>query len=220
MMNNKTKIDKKSNSENRIKEDGIKSEQNFFGKLFDADENSVKWLMLVLMLVFLIAFAMYSRVFADDISKKVDNIKLVKIKNNHNKILAEKIEKLTAGYPIEKMTRYLSYENKEVAAFMVAIAKKESNWGKRTPKYRGKECYNYWGFRAKRAKMGTGGHTCFDSPKDAVRTVSKRIEDLLAKGVNTPQKMVVWKCGYSCGGHNPQSVRKWISDVSYYYNKF
>lgn len=220
MINNKTKIDEKLNSENHSKEDEVKSGQNFFSKLFDPDENSVKWLMLALVLVFLIAFAMYSRIFADGISKKVDNIKLVKVKNNHNKFLAEKIETLTAGYPIEKMTRYLSRENKEVAAFMVAIAKKESNWGKRTPKYHGRECYNYWGFRAKRAKMGTGGHTCFDSPKDAVGTVSRRIEDLLSKGVNTPQKMVVWKCGYSCGGHSSQSVQKWISDVSYYYNKF
>jgi len=28
---------------------------------------------------------------------------------------------------------------------------------------------------------------------------------------------VVWKCGASCAGHDPGGVKKWISDVDYYY---
>lgn len=117
------------------------------------------------------------------------------------------------------MSRYLATQDEEVAAFMVAIAKKESNWGKRTPKLDGEECYNYWGFRQKRERMGSGGHTCFDNPKDAVRSVASRVKDLIEKDIDTPEKMVVWKCGYSCAGHNQQSVQKWINDVTLYYDK-
>ena len=45
------------------------------------------------------------------------------------------------------------------------------------------------------------------------------IDDLAQKRIDTPQKMVVWKCGSSCAGHDPAGVSKWISDVSIYYNK-
>lgn len=133
--------------------------------------------------------------------------------------LRKEIVGLTEGYPIEKMARQISMQDKEVAAFVVSIAKKESNWGKRSPKLDGKDCYNYWGFRQKREKMGTGGHTCFDSPGEAVAVVSARIKELMEQDLNTPSKMIVWKCGSSCGGHNPESVERWIRDVDYYYKK-
>jgi hypothetical protein len=106
-----------------------------------------------------------------------------------------------------------------VAAFLVAIAKKESGWGKYTPKLNGKECYNYWGFRQKREKMGSGGHTCFNSQEEAVRIVAHRIKRLIRKGYDTPEKIVVWKCGYNCNGHSNVSVNKWIQDVDYYYQQ-
>ena len=68
--------------------------------------------------------------------------------------------------------------------------------------------------------MGTGGHTCFDSPEDAVNSVAKRIDSLVNdKKINTPAKMVVWKCGSSCRTHDPGSVSKWISDVDFYLKK-
>jgi hypothetical protein len=68
--------------------------------------------------------------------------------------------------------------------------------------------------------MGTGGHTCFDSPKDAVDTVGKRVYDLVIKqNLNTPEKMIVWKCGSSCAGHSNYGVQKWISDVNLYFQK-
>ncbi|MBP7822441.1 MAG: hypothetical protein KA034_01350, partial [Candidatus Moranbacteria bacterium] len=89
----------------------------------------------------------------------------------------------------------------------------------RVPVLEGQDCYNYWGFRAKRRLMGTGGHTCFNGKKDAVDSVSKRIESLIYEYErNTPKEMIVWKCGYSCAGHSPESVRKWIADVEGYYN--
>lgn len=132
--------------------------------------------------------------------------------------LEKKIKNLTKGYPIEEMASEIAKQDDEVAAFLVAIAKKESNWGKRTPKYKGKECYNYWGFRRKRLLMGSGGHTCFDNPKDAVDTVADRIEDLIAKGIDTPREMVIWKCG-RCTGPAANGAGKWIADIRYYYNK-
>ena len=128
------------------------------------------------------------------------------------------IEELTEGYPIVEMAPLIAKENREVAAFMIAIAKKESAWGKRTPKLNGEECYNYWGFRKKRKRMGSGGHTCFDSPEDAVRTVAKRIDKLVKKGYDTPREMVLWKCG-DCTGPARVGAGKWIRDVDLYYQK-
>ena len=63
-------------------------------------------------------------------------------------------------------------------------------------------------------------HTCFDSPKDAVDTVAKRIETLVNnEKLNTAAKMVVWKCGYDCSWDSKIDVQKWISDVDYYFQK-
>ena len=134
--------------------------------------------------------------------------------------LENDIQSLVDGYPIEAMSEEIAKNDRIVAAFVVAIAKKESNWGKRAPKLDGKDCYNYWGFREKRDRMGSGGHTCFNSRRDAVRSVSKRIENLMYEyDRNTPREMIVWKCGYSCAGHSDVSVDKWVSDVDYYYHK-
>jgi hypothetical protein len=118
------------------------------------------------------------------------------------------------------MSEEIARHDRRVAAFVIAIAKKESNWGKRVPTLDGKNCYNYWGFREQRERMGTGGHTCFDNPRDAVRSVSERIETLMYEyDRNTPQDMIVWKCGYSCDGHSEASVKKWIRDVDYYFRQ-
>lgn len=134
--------------------------------------------------------------------------------------LERDIHSLVSGYPIEVMSAEIAKHDRTVAAFVVAIAKKESNWGKRVPTLDGKDCYNYWGFREERDRMGTGGHTCFDSPKDAVNSVAKRIETLVYEyDRNTSKEMVVWKCGYSCDGHSVESVNKWIGDVDFYFRK-
>lgn len=132
----------------------------------------------------------------------------------------KEIMNMVSGYPIEEMVPEIVKQDRVVAAFLIAIAKKESNWGKRVPVLNGENCYNYWGYRGIRDRMGTGGHTCFDSPKDAVETVGKRIEYLVSETKrNTPDKMVVWKCGYDCSWDNKTSVRKWISDVDLYFRK-
>ncbi|EKE21825.1 MAG: hypothetical protein ACD_7C00118G0002 [uncultured bacterium] len=128
---------------------------------------------------------------------------------------------LVKGYPIEKMMPYVLKKDRQVASFYIAIAKKESNWGKRVPVLEGKDCFNYLGYRGQREKMGSGGHTCFDSPKDAVDTISRRLTDLIEKyDRDTPAEMVVWKCGSSCAATGGQAAaNKWISDVDMYLGK-
>lgn len=131
------------------------------------------------------------------------------------------IREMVKGYPIEAMVPYIAEKDPIVAAFIVSIARKESGWGVHVPVLNGQDCYNYWGYRGQRALMGTGGHTCFNSRKDAVDTVAKRIDFLVNnKKLNTPAKMVIWKCGSDCGvtgGH--AAAQKWISDVDFYFKK-
>lgn len=137
------------------------------------------------------------------------------------KKLKENILEMVKGTPMEKMAPFIAKQDRVVAAFLVAIAKKESSWGVHVPVLNGEDCYNYWGYRGIREKMGTGGHTCFDSPKDAVETVAKRVDFLVnSEKRNTPEKLKVWKCGYDCSWDDPSAVRKWINDVDYYFKKF
>ncbi len=132
----------------------------------------------------------------------------------------DQIQELVRGYPIEDMLPYILEKDRIVAAFLIGIGKKESNWGKRVPVLDGQDCFNYWGYRGVRRLMGTGGHTCFNSRKDAVDTVAMRIESLISSSkIDTPAKMIIWKCGYSCDGHSRESVRKWISDVDMYFKE-
>lgn len=132
----------------------------------------------------------------------------------------KRAKELVKGYPIEKMMPYILEKDRRVASFYIAIAKKESNWGKRVPVLNGKDCYNYLGYRGG-GKKGSGGHTCFDSRKQAVDIISKRIKDLIEKyDRDTPAEMVVWKCGSSCAATGGQAAaNKWISDVDMYLEK-
>ena len=132
----------------------------------------------------------------------------------------DSIRDMVKGYPIESMLPYIFAQDHLTAAFLVGIAKKESNWGKRIPVLDGQDCFNYWGYRGVRRMMGSGGHTCFNSRKDAVETVAHRLETLIqSEKLNTPEKMIVWKCGFSCQGHSRESVKKWISDVDMYFSQ-
>lgn len=124
---------------------------------------------------------------------------------------------MLSGYPMFEMVGPLEDETPEVAAFLIAIAKKESDWGNHAPKRHGKECYNYWGFKGG-PDLNDSGYGCFDSPSQAVSIVGNRIAELIGKNVDTPERMVVWKCGSDCRGHDQASVRKWVSDVSAYYD--
>lgn len=132
----------------------------------------------------------------------------------------EGVREMVKGHPIEEMLPYIFTKDRVTAAFLIGIAKKESNWGKRRPVLDGQDCFNYWGYRGQRRLMGSGGHTCFNSREDAVDTVAKRLETLIhSERLNTPAKLIVWKCGMSCEGHGRESVQKWISDVDAYYSE-
>lgn len=132
----------------------------------------------------------------------------------------ENVREMVKGYPIEAMLPYIFEQDRMTAAFLIGIAKKESNWGKRIPVLADQDCFNYWGYRGIRRMMGTGGHTCFNSRKDAVETVAKRLNTLIhSEKLNTPEKMIIWKCGFSCSGHSRESVKKWISDVDMYFSQ-
>jgi len=128
-----------------------------------------------------------------------------------------RINDLVSNHPIQEMVPYIVNQKSEVARYLVAIAKKESNWGKISPQKDGKTCYNYWGYRGT-YNQTKSGYSCFRTPQQAVRVVGGRIEKLIEQGLDTPDKMVVWKCGRTCAGHG-SSAQKWIDDVGLYYQK-
>lgn len=160
---------------------------------------------------------------AEDIKNKDETVKYIQemiqnVEETRKGEFEKELKKMVKGYPIEDMLPYIVEKDRMVAAFLVGIARKESGWGKHVPVLDGKDCYNYWGYRGIRKKMGTGGHTCFDSRKDAVDTVAKRLEYLIEeKKLNTPAKMSIWKCGSACDKDG--QVHKWISDVDLYFSK-
>jgi len=122
------------------------------------------------------------------------------------------------GYPMAAMAEPLSEEENETASFLIAIAKKESDWGNHAPRKDGRDCFNYWGYRGTYNETDSG-YSCFDSPEQAVSVVGGRISELIEKDIDTPSKMVIWKCGSNCKADDPRSVAKWISDVDAYYRR-
>ena len=135
--------------------------------------------------------------------------------------LVSAIRDLTAGHPIEAMAGAIAEYDREVAALIVGIAKKESNWGKRVPlDDAGQDCFNYWGWKGAGARGTAMGHGCFGSREEAVKAVGDRLSELVKKReTSEPKYLTVWKCGSSCATHSPESVRKWVSDVDMYYRK-
>lgn len=132
--------------------------------------------------------------------------------------LEKKIKVMASDYPIERMAPYISKQDKKVAAYLIAIAKKESDWGKYSPKKRGKECFNYWGFKGM-YNRNAAGYSCFDSPAQAVSVVGRRLENLIARRIDTSREMVMWKCGSACTARSSTDAAKWVSDVNLYYRK-
>lgn len=135
--------------------------------------------------------------------------------------LENRVRTLVTGFPIEGMSSIISKQNKTTAAFLVGIAKKESNWGKRVPRADdGSDCFNYWGYRGAGSRGIAMGHGCFGSPEEAVGIVGGRLDTFVNEyHFRTAQDLIVWKCGWSCAGHSNTSVKKWISDVGYYTEK-
>lgn len=138
-----------------------------------------------------------------------------------DKTLTTQITELTAGYPLEAMAPTIAEYDRSVAALIVGIAKKESDWGKHVPRSSdGADCFNYWGFKGAGSRGTAMGHGCFGTREEAVHAVGNRIAELVAKRqTSEPKNMIIWKCGSSCATHSPESVRKWIADVDLYYRK-
>lgn len=176
-------------------------------------------------LLLIIAIVLVSSIFIIQniikINKEQEPAKAIAaIEIKRNFALEKEIGKMVTGYPIEKMIPFIAKQDEKVAAFMVAIAKKESAWGERVPVLNGEDCFNYWGFRLKSDRMGSGGHTCFDSPEEAVEIVGTRLSHLVnEEKIDTPKEMVIWKCGYGCDGPAAEGSQKWIKDVDYYYKQ-
>lgn len=139
-------------------------------------------------------------------------------KSKKNEVKSQ-IYQLVGNSPIKDMVPSIVKLDGRVAAFVIGIAKKESDWGKHAPSQNGKTCYNYWGYKGSGSRGVSMGYACFGSPEEAVDIVGKKIEKLVSKNINEPGKMLVWKCGSSCAGHDPAGVRKWVSDVSLYFGK-
>lgn len=134
-------------------------------------------------------------------------------------IINPKVAAMVQGTPMEAMVPYISERDEQVASYLVAIAKKESNWGKFSPKKDGQECYNYWGYRGQYNKTASG-YSCFRSPKHAIETVGDRLAELIDQKIDTPSEMVVWKCGRDCVAAGGQAAAdKWVRDVDFYYRK-
>lgn len=163
---------------------------------------------------------------AEDIKTDQDITKYIEdVVAQSEKVKKDEFEKqvtdMVEGYPIKEMLPSLFEKDRTVIAFYIAIARKESNWGKRVPVLNGEDCHNYLGYRGIRDRMGTGGHTCFDSPKDAVDTITKRLKFLIEeKKLDTPAKMSIWKCGSVSNCKKDKQVGKWISDVESIQSKF
>lgn len=138
-------------------------------------------------------------------------------RQEQEKIKAE-VGDILAGTPMESMIEPISKQEKTTAAFLVGIALKESGLGRHAPSKNGRDCYNYWGYKG-RINPTSGGYSCFETPQQAVEVVGNRINHFVEQGRDTPQKMLVWKCGASCATHSPSGVQKWVSDVSIYFNK-
>lgn len=212
---------KKINSKKNTKKKAVRTEKaKPFFTLGNIKPAKARILSVILAIIFLESFILIPRFFQHKVAQAEVLGVSVTPQPKKNANLEKEIDKMVKGYPIEDMVPYIASKDKQVAAFLVAIAKKESAWGKRRPVLNGENCYNYWGFRLKSESMGSGGHTCFDNPKQAVDTVAARIEELVTDyDRDTASKMIVWKCGLSCASHDPDSVKKWISDVDYYYKQ-
>jgi len=179
-----------------------------------------KFLLLAIAIIFACSVLVFQNMTKKEVETNIQQPQVAGVEIKRNALREREINEMVQGYPIAKMTRYIAKQDPKVAAFLVAIAKKESAWGDRKPVLNGEDCYNYWGFRLKSDRMGSGGHTCFDSPEEAVSIVGARLSHLVnEEKIDTAKEMVIWKCGYSCDGPEAAGSEKWIKDVDYYYKQ-
>ena len=165
-----------------------------------------------------------SRLFSEKTlcEKKIEKqIKNLAEKSSNNRELDQTIREITDGYPLEMMAPAIARFDRDVAALIVGIAKKESNWGKHVPRdANGVDCFNYWGWKGAGSRGMAMGHGCFGSSDEAVAAVGNRLTELVAiKQTSEPKNLTVWKCGSSCAMDNQANVAKWVSDIDIYYKQ-
>ncbi len=137
------------------------------------------------------------------------------------RLWVKKARAMMKDTPMEAMLPYIASREKNTAAFLISVAKKESNWGKSSPQLAGRDCFNYWGYRGHTGLITPSGYTCFSNPEEAIATVGDRFSNLINdNGLDTPSKMIVWKCGFDCSWDNPTAMKDWVHDVNHYYQKF
>jgi len=172
-----------------------------------------KYLILGLFLLFCAYFTFFVYWSSQEITAdvKVDN------GIRHITPLEKKVQEIAKDHPLEYMAPYIARRNQKVAYFLVAIAKKESDWGNLSPEKDGLDCFNYWGYRG-RENTTDSGYSCFDNREQAVEVVGNRIQRLISQDLDTPSELKIWKCGTDCSWDNPAAVRDWINDVAYYYD--
>ncbi|MEI7750217.1 MAG: hypothetical protein WCJ25_04415 [Candidatus Moraniibacteriota bacterium] len=183
-------------------------------------DESVLYLSVLLASVGFIALLISAA--ATGVGYDIDAVGTAPVATSHAKTRFEReVGKMVEGSPIEAMVPYIARQDPETAKFLISIAKHESNWGKLSPKdYAGRTCYNYWGFRGSGDNITASGYSCFGSPKEAVAVVGSRLDYLVhGLALDTPQELVVWKCGSSCVGHSPADVNRWIGNVDFYSKK-
>lgn len=131
--------------------------------------------------------------------------------------LEQDIATIAYHSPIALMASLIAQQDRVVAAFLIGIAKQESDWGKHVPTKEGADCFNYWGYKGQGERGNVQGYACFASKEEAVRTVGDRLFTLVRiRHFDTPEKMLVWKCGNSCVGHTPDGVNRWVKTVDTY----
>jgi hypothetical protein len=168
--------------------------------------------------VFLLMFSLTFSAMLFGIGKQIQEEEKNQITKNLPSQFEKEMSLMVVGYPIKIMIPFIAKQDKDVAAYMVAIAKKESNWGRYHPEKNGKECFNYWGYRGTYNQTASG-YSCFKSPRQAVNVVGERIQELIDQDITKPFEMVIWKCGRNCSADNVYAVDKWIQDVAYYHEK-
>ncbi len=184
----------------------------------ESDADSMLFLSVLLFssAFFGLLFASSSRI----LGYEIDSLDYAGSSTNPKTAFERSIEKMVEGHPMEDMAPFLARQNKVTASYLVAIAKHESNWGKYSPKMDGEECYNYWGYRGQTEKVTRSGYSCFESPKQAVAVVGKRLNHLIWDlRLDTPEELLVWKCGSTCAGHDQGDVNRWARNVGVYSRK-
>jgi hypothetical protein len=131
------------------------------------------------------------------------------------------VKEVVKDHPMEVMAPSIARFDRNIAALIVGIGKKESDLGKHSPSKAGEDCYNYWGYKGAGERGTAMGYACFSTPEEAVQTIGERLVRLVEKrATSEPHSLVTtWKCGASCKGHSKESVQSWISSVDQYYSK-